>query len=157
MDKNNAHESNMELEPSQSPRPTSNVTTSTSLRKRNKTDELSEVFEVLKSAKKKMDEKEKKDSFDIYGEYIAAELRSVKDDRAVTQAQYHINNILYELKMGRYISYGYQTASSHPSSTPNNVQEIERQETSRLDATQDEIEDSAILNLVNYLSDESTQ
>lgn len=143
----------MELEPSQSQSLTSNATTSTSSRKRNKTDESSEILEVLKSAKKKMDEKEKKDPFDIYGEYIAAELRSVKDDQAVTQAKYHINNILYELKMGRYTTtYGYQTASSHPSSTPNNVQE-----TNRLDVVQGETEDSAILNLVNYLSDESTQ
>ncbi|CAG5000869.1 unnamed protein product [Parnassius apollo] len=110
-----------------------------------------------------MDEKKKKDPFDIYGEYIAAELRRVKDDQAVTQVKYHINNTLYELKMGRYNTYGYQTASSHPSSTPNNVQEteigeIKTQETNRLDAIQDETEDSAILNLVNnYLSDESTQ
>lgn len=138
----------MELEPSQSPSLTSNATTFTSSRKRNKTDESSEILEVLKSAKKKMDEKEKKDPFDIYGEYIAAELRSVKDDRAVTQAKYHINNILYELKMGRYNTYGYhQTASYHPSSTPNNVQEIEigeieRQETNRLDVIKDETEDS---------------
>ncbi|CAK1592422.1 unnamed protein product [Parnassius mnemosyne] len=140
VDENNALESDMELESSQSPR------------------------QVMKSAKKKMYEKEKKDPFDIYGEYIAAELSSVNDDHAVTQAKYHINNILYELKMGRYNTYGYQTASSHTSSTPNNVQETEireiaRQDTNRVDAIEDEIEDSAILlvNLVNYLSDESTQ
>ncbi|XP_047503412.1 uncharacterized protein LOC125048665 [Pieris napi] len=91
VDENNALESGMESEPSQSPRP--NATTSTSSRKRNKTDESNEILEVLKSAKKKMDEREKKDPFDIYGEYIAAELRSVKDDQAVTQAKYHINTI----------------------------------------------------------------
>ncbi|KAF9416066.1 hypothetical protein HW555_006478 [Spodoptera exigua] len=39
------------------------------------------------SVLKKMDEREKKDPFDIYGEYIAAELRSVKDDQALTQAK----------------------------------------------------------------------
>ncbi|CAG5019565.1 unnamed protein product [Parnassius apollo] len=93
----------MELETFQSPRLISKATTSTSSRKRNKTDESSEISEVLKSAKKKMDEKEKKHPFDIYGEYIAAELRSVKDDQAVTQAKYHINNILYELKWDNII------------------------------------------------------
>ncbi|CAK1594521.1 unnamed protein product [Parnassius mnemosyne] len=53
VDEYNALESDMELEPSQSPRPTSNAITSTSSRKRNQTDDLSEIFDVLKSAKKK--------------------------------------------------------------------------------------------------------
>ncbi|XP_041978287.1 uncharacterized protein LOC121732471 [Aricia agestis] len=52
-----------------------------------------------KKIKKTLDEM---DSFDIYGAYVASELRSVNNAQEVTQAKYLINNILYELKMGRY-------------------------------------------------------
>lgn len=74
---------------------------------------------IIKRVKKQIDQEEK-DAFDTYAAYVAAELRSVEDDRAVTQAKYHINNILYKLKMGQYnTSYGYVTGSRSSSSQSN--------------------------------------
>lgn len=59
----------------------------------------------MKSAKKKMDEVS--NEFDIYGQYVASELKNVQDQRAVLQAKYYINNILLQARMGTFNSGGY--------------------------------------------------
>lgn len=61
---------------------------------------------MMKSAKKKMDEVSNNE-FDIYGQYVASELKNVKDERALMQAKYYINNILVQARMGYYNSGGY--------------------------------------------------
>ena len=71
---------------------------------------LNEAFEIVKSAKRKMDES--KDDNDIYGQYVASELRAVQNETSVKQAKGYINNILIDMRMGKYnYGYGYQ---SHP-------------------------------------------
>lgn len=42
------------------------------------------------------------DEFDIYGEYVASELRQVKDVHSLLMAKYYINNILIKTRMGKY-------------------------------------------------------
>lgn len=64
------------------------------------------VKEIVKSEKRKMDE------YDIYGKYIASELRALQNDTAVTQAKSYISNILIGMRMGKY-NYGY-VYHSHP-------------------------------------------
>ncbi|XP_048481508.1 uncharacterized protein LOC125489531 [Plutella xylostella] len=66
-------------------------------------------YEIMKSAKKKM--KEPKDEFEIYGQYVASELKNVKNQRTLLQAKYYINNILLQARMGNFDSNyfgGYQ-------------------------------------------------
>ncbi|XP_063538083.1 uncharacterized protein LOC134747388 [Cydia strobilella] len=75
-------------------------------KKRKGDDTLNEAYEIIKSAKKKMDEVSNNE-FDIYGQYVASELKNVKDQRARMQAKYYINNILQQARMGYYNSGGY--------------------------------------------------
>ncbi|KAJ0173650.1 hypothetical protein K1T71_010799 [Dendrolimus kikuchii] len=98
------------VHPLPSSTPTQNASTSTlTARKRNNTDSCSEIHQVCANKKMKVN----KDEFDIYGAYIASELRTVKDDKAVTQAKYFINNILLNLKMGKYNTRVYQNESNN--------------------------------------------
>lgn len=67
------------------------------------------MYEIMKSAKKKMEEP--KDEFEIYGQYVASELKNVKNQRTLLQAKYYINNILLQARMGNFDSNyfgGYQ-------------------------------------------------
>lgn len=101
-----------------------------------KKDDLSEIYEIMKSAKTKMEQP--KDEFQVYAEYVATELRNIKNEHAVLQAKYFINNILLEeylIKMGKYNyvgyergsnssqpqSYGYRSASQQTSYSTNSV------------------------------------
>ncbi|XP_045781400.1 uncharacterized protein LOC123878298 [Maniola jurtina] len=75
-----------------------------------KKDDLSEVYEIMKSAKARMDQP--KDEFQVYADYVASELRNIKNEHAVLQAKYFINNILLEARMGKYNYAEYQTGSN---------------------------------------------
>lgn len=75
-----------------------------------KKDDLSEIYEIMKSAKTKMEQP--KDEFQVYAEYVATELRNIKNEHAVLQAKYLINNILLEARMGKYNYTGYETGSN---------------------------------------------
>ncbi|XP_073997572.1 uncharacterized protein isoform X2 [Rhodnius prolixus] len=56
------------------------------------TDSLKSLSEVLIQ----------RDEYSIYGEHIAAKLRAQKSRKEVSIAQYQIDNILFNLEMGRY-------------------------------------------------------
>ncbi|CAG5037077.1 unnamed protein product [Parnassius apollo] len=68
--------------------------------KRRIDDDINELFEIVKSAKEKM--VEFKDEYDIYGQYVASELRATKNENAVLQAKSYINDILIDARMGKY-------------------------------------------------------
>lgn len=97
----------------------------------NKMKKVSEVYEIMKSAKARMDQP--KDEFQVYADYVASELRNIKNEHAVLQAKYFINNILLEARMGKYNyaetgsnsshtqSYGYRSASQQSSYSTNSV------------------------------------
>lgn len=101
-----------------------------------KKDDLSEIYEIMKSAKRKMEQP--KDEFQVYAEYVATELRNIKSEHAVLQAKYFINNILLEARMGKYNyteyetgsnssqpqSYGYRSASQQTSYSTNSVNTV---------------------------------
>lgn len=42
------------------------------------------------------------DKFDVYGQYIATELRALNDDHSIIMAKYYINNILLDASLGKY-------------------------------------------------------
>lgn len=98
-----------------------------------KKDDLSEVYEIMKSAKTRMDQP--KDEFQIYADYVASELKNIKNEHAVLQAKYFINKILFDARMGKYNytgyemgsnsshtqSYGYRSASQQSSYSINSV------------------------------------
>lgn len=81
-----------------------------------KKDDLSEMYEILKSAKARMDQP--KDEFQVYGDYVASELRNIDNKHALLQAKYFINNILLDAGMGEFNYAGYETGcgSSHTQS-----------------------------------------
>ncbi|KAF9406107.1 hypothetical protein HW555_013413 [Spodoptera exigua] len=83
-------EQQSEQQKPQSPLPPSPLpsTSSKKASKRKVDDNLSEVFEIVKSAKCKMDES--KDEYDIYGQYVASELRAVQNETAVIQAKAYV-------------------------------------------------------------------
>ncbi|KAH9633048.1 hypothetical protein HF086_000408 [Spodoptera exigua] len=108
----------------------------TNTQNKRKKDDLSEVYEIMKSAKARMDQQ--KDEYQIYADYIASELRNIKNEHAVLQTKYFINNILLEARMGKYNytenamgsnssdtqsyqSYGYRSASQQSSYSTNSV------------------------------------
>ncbi|XP_053618508.1 spastin-like [Plodia interpunctella] len=108
----------------------------TNTQNKRKKDDLSEVYEIMKSAKARMDQP--KDEYQIYADYIASELRNIKNEHAVLQTKYFINNILLEARMGKYNytenamgsnssdtqsyqSYGYRSASQQSSYSTNSV------------------------------------
>jgi hypothetical protein len=43
-----------------------------------------------------------RDDFTIYGEYVAAELRKIKDKHAIAVVKNHINNTLFQGQMGKF-------------------------------------------------------
>ncbi|CAK1587777.1 unnamed protein product [Parnassius mnemosyne] len=67
--------------------------------KRKIDDNLNDLFITVKSAKEKMIEI--RDEYDIYGQYVASELRAAKNENAVLQAKSYINNILIDMRMGK--------------------------------------------------------
>lgn len=81
-------------------------------------DKLEEAFEIMKSAKNKMEATP--DHFDVYGRYVASELRLLKDEHSALMAKYYINNILLESRMGKY-KQGYSTAATTPSENQDSV------------------------------------
>lgn len=48
------------------------------------------------------DERNSRDEFVIYGEYVANKLRNINTLQARNTAQYHINNILYQAETGQF-------------------------------------------------------
>ncbi|XP_075987812.1 uncharacterized protein LOC142984233 [Anticarsia gemmatalis] len=48
------------------------------------------------------------DEFDIYGQYIASELRNVKTEYGMLIAKMHINRIVIEARMGKFDGDGYR-------------------------------------------------
>lgn len=124
-------EQQSEQQKPQSPLPPSPLPSTSGKKKakRKVDDNLSEVFEIVKSAKRKMDEST--DEYDIYGQYVASELRAVQNETAVIQAKAYINNILIDMRMGKYnYGYGYhnhpgyETAWTSASSTSQKELEI---------------------------------
>lgn len=93
-------------------------------------DNLKEIFEIVKSAKRKMEES-KKDEYKIYGQYVASELRQVKNENAVLQTKSYINNILIDMRMDKY-NYGYyrnyryscETTSTSTTQGFDNIEEL---------------------------------
>lgn len=43
-----------------------------------------------------------RDEFDIFGQYVASELRETKDEHSTLKAKSLINNILFDMRMGKY-------------------------------------------------------
>ncbi|CAG9137202.1 unnamed protein product [Plutella xylostella] len=99
-----------------SPRPTSSK--SSKKRMLQQEDKLGEAFDIMRSAKNKMEATP--DEFDVYGRYVASELRLIKDEHSALMAKYYINNILTEARMGKY-KQGYSTASTTPSEHQDSV------------------------------------
>lgn len=81
-------------------------------------DKLGEAFEIMRSAKNKMEATP--DEFDVYWRYVASELRLIKDEHSALMAKYYINNILIEARMGKY-KQDYSTASTTPSEHQDSV------------------------------------
>lgn len=116
---------------------------------------------------------EPKNEFEIYGQYVASELKNVNNQRTVLQAKYYINNILLQARMGnldnnnfgRYHGYGdgwqgygdgYRTASSASTyadvSTPTHTPEPQAGVHT---ATSDELHFSNIEELVSQFEDDT--
>lgn len=91
-------------------------------------DRLEEAYKVMNLAKNKIIAQ---DECSVYGQYVASELREIKDEHSVIMAKYYINNILIDARLGKYrsgcsttnqstvhrdINLGYSTASSNISS-----------------------------------------
>lgn len=82
-------------------------------------DRMNEAYEVMSLAKSKM---LAQDEFSVYGQYVASELREMKDTHSILMAKYYINNILIDARLGKYRSghncqptehHGYSTTSSY--------------------------------------------
>lgn len=84
--------------PEPQPSPQSSSSNHKSL-KRKVDDNLDEIYDIVKSAKRKMG---CRDEFDIYGQYVASELREAKDEHSTLKAKSLINNILFDMRMGKY-------------------------------------------------------
>lgn len=54
-----------------------------------------------------------KDRFEVYGQYVASELREVNHEHSLLMAKYHINNILFEARMGKYKVLKPASPSAH--------------------------------------------
>lgn len=63
----------------------------------------------------------KRDSFTVYGEHVANKLRECGSKYAVTIAQHHIDNILFNLGIGNYTPGNSPGFPSHPSSSHSSV------------------------------------
>lgn len=88
-------------------------------KKRSHGEKVDEAYEVMKNLKKRLEDNDKMtDDFDIYGKYVASELKNIKDEYSALIAKQYINNILIEARIGKYQYYGYSTGqNSTPSTT----------------------------------------
>lgn len=95
------------------PSPT-NIPTNQNSDKR-KQENLDEILELVRAKKKSVENP--KDEYDFYGQYVASELRVAKNENAVLRAKSYINEILINMRMGKYDDrqLKYETSSS-PSS-----------------------------------------
>lgn len=114
---------------------------------------------------------ESKDEFEVYGQYVASELKNVKNQRTVLQAKYYVNNILLQARMGNfnnncfsgYHGYGWQefgggyrttssTSTYADASTPTHTPEPQ---TGVHTAIGDKLHFSNIEEIVNQLEDDT--
>ncbi|VVC98749.1 unnamed protein product [Leptidea sinapis] len=73
-------------------------------KKRSHDEKIDEVCKKKdEECKKKLEEKdEMTDEFDVYGKYVASELRNIKDEYSTLIAKQFINNILTDARIGKY-------------------------------------------------------
>lgn len=106
-------------------------------KKRSQDEKIDEAYEVMKNVKKRLEDRdEMTDEFDVYGKYVASELRNIKNEYSTLIAKQFINNILIDARIGKYRqeynTYGYSTerqstpvtsASNNGSTTQDSVQQ----------------------------------
>lgn len=57
----------------------------------------------MKNVKKRLEDRDTiPDNFDVYGKYVASELRNIKDEYSTLIAKQYINNILIDARIGKY-------------------------------------------------------
>lgn len=62
---------------------------------------MNEAYEFMRLAKSRT---LSQDEFSVYGQYVASELREVKDTNSILIAKYYKNNILIDARLGKYHS-----------------------------------------------------
>ncbi|KAG6443054.1 uncharacterized protein LOC115455727 [Manduca sexta] len=81
-------------------------------KKRRNEEKINDAYKLMMEAKKLRNE-DCIDEFDVYGKYVASELRNIRDEYSTLIAKQHINNILIDARFGKYrqeySSFGYNT------------------------------------------------